>query len=276
MPALSCDPPRLEIEAPGAHMPEPPGPVAQRWLDHDGRLIATGGRAASNWWMHWPGLATFRFDDDGPVRAVPARAGLDATIRDSFIRGVTPVVLIARGYEGLHASATLHGRGLVGLLGTSGTGKSTTAFALASLGADHFSDDTIIYSIESGEAVACRLPFPVRVEASAASAVGQQPAMMQGRLPPSARFHRIYHLVRDPLVDPLSPVFEPVGPERRFELLLAHAHPFDMGDGGRRRRFMQSLMTLARDVDVWTCRFGPRLEALPSFAAALADHIEPT
>jgi hypothetical protein len=98
--------------------------------------------------------------------------------------------------------------------------------------------------------------------------------MMQGRLPPSARFHRIYHLVRDPLVDPLSPVFEPVGPERRFELLLAHAHPFEMGESERRRRFVQSLMTLARGVDVWTCRFGPRLDALPAFADALADHIE--
>jgi hypothetical protein len=271
MPALVCAPPRLEIEAPGAHLPAPPGPVAQRWLDHDGRLIATGGRTASGWWMHWPGLATLLFDDDGPVRALPARAGLDETIRDSFIRGVTPVVLIARGYEGLHASATLHPRGLVALLGTSGTGKSTTAFALASLGADHFADDTIIYAIDAGEAVAFRLPFPVRVDGAAAGIV--QPPEASAVEPP-APFHRIYHLVRDASIDPVSPVFEPVSAERRFELLLAHAHPFEMGDAGRRRRFIESLMALARDVDVWTCRFAPRLDALPSFAAALAGHIE--
>jgi hypothetical protein len=274
MPALACDPPRLEIEAPGAHSPAPPGPVAQRWFDHDGRLIATGGRTATRWWMHWPRLATFLFEDDGPVRALPARAGLDETIRDSFIRGVTPVVLIARGYEGLHASATLHTRGLVALLGRSGTGKSTTAFALASFGADHFADDTIIYAIDSDRAVACRLPFPVRVEARAASAIGQPAHPLPHSVEASARFHRIYHLVRDPQVDPLAPVFEAVGTERRFELLLAHAHPFEMGGAERRRRFIERLMTLARDVDVWTCRFGPRLDALPSFAAALADHIE--
>jgi hypothetical protein len=240
--------------------------------------------------MHWPGLATFLFDDAGPVRALPARAGLDETIRDSFIRGVTPVVLIARGCEGLHASATLHPRGLVALLGTSGTGKSTTAFALASRGADHFSDDTIIYAIDAGEAVACRLPFPVRVDGAAAgivqppaaSAVEPPAAGARGRaahvpsrrLPPSARFHRIYELVRDDSIDPSSPVFSPVETGRRFELLLAHAHPVEMGDAGRRRRFIESLMALARDVDVWTCRFAPRLDALPSFAAALADHIE--
>ena len=298
MPALVCEPPRLEIETPGAHSPDPPGAVAQRWLDHDGRLIATGGRTQSGWWMHWPGLATFLFDEDGPVRALPAHEGLDETIRDSFIRGVTPVVLIARGHEGLHASGTVHTRGLVGLLGTSGTGKSTTAFALASLGADHFSDDTIIYSTDGETAVAYRLPFPVRIEASAASVVEapaasvveppvasavEPPAagavrpparLVQHRQPPSAHFHRLYHLVRDPSVDPLAPTFEPVGAERRFELLLAHAHPFEMGGAERRRRFIQSLMTLARDVDVWTCRFGPRLDALPAFAAALADHIE--
>lgn len=274
MPVLSCVPPRLEIEAPGTYSPDPPGPAAQRWLDHDGRLIATGGRTASRWWMHWPGLATFQFQDEGPVRAVPARAGLDETIRDSFIRGVTPVVLIARGYEGLHASATLHRRGLVALLGTSGTGKSTTAFALAALGSDHFADDTLIYAIDDGRAVACRLPFPVRVDAPAASAVGQLAHPLTHSVQASARVHRIYHLVRDPLVDPRTPVFDPVGVERRFELLLAHAHPFEMGGAERRRRFIESLMTLARDVELWTCRFGPRLDALPSFAAALADHIE--
>lgn len=276
MPALVCEPPRLVIEAPGAHPADPPGPVAQRWLDHDGRLIATGGGSPSGWWMHWPGLATFQFDDEGPVRALPARSGLDETIRDSFIRGVTPVVLLARGYEGLHASATLHPRGLVVLLGTSGTGKSTTAFALASRGADHFSDDTIIYSTDRGSAIACRLPFPVRVTAPAASVV-QPPAgsvVEPTARAASARIHRIYHLVRDPLVDPLAPVFEPVEMERRFELLLAHAHPFEMGGAQRQRRFIQNVMMLARDVDVWTCRFGPRLDALPSFAAALAGHID--
>ena len=273
MPALACVPPGLEIEAHGAHSTDPPGAVAQRWLDHEGRLIATGGRTDSGWWMHWSGLATFLFDEDGPVRARPAHEGLDETIRDSFIRGVTPVVLMARGYEALHASATLHRRGLVALLGTSGTGKSTTAFALAYRGADHFADDTVIYSMEGG-AVACRLPFPVRIEAPAASAVGERAHPVQHRLPPSARFHRIYHLVRDPAVDPLAPVLDPVPVERRFELLLAHAHPFEMGGAERGRRFIQSLMTLAREVDVWTCRFGPRLDALPGFAAALADHIE--
>jgi hypothetical protein len=280
-PALVCEPPCLEIEAHGAHSVDPPGPVAQRWHDHDGRLIATGGRSPSGWWMHWPGLATFLFDDDGPVRALPARAGLDETIRDSFIRGVTPVVLLARGYEGLHASATLHGRGLVALLGTSGTGKSTTAFALASLDAEHFSDDTIIYSTQGGSAVAWRLPFPVRVTAPAASFVQppaasfvEPPARAAQAGPGTARIHRLYHLVRDPSVDPLAPAFEAVGTERRFELLLAHAHPFEMGGAERRRRFIESVMMLARDVDVWTCRFGPRLDALPAFAAALSDHVE--
>src|SRR5690606_19643714 len=103
------------------------------------------------------------------------------------------------------------------------------------------------------------------VEPPAASVVELRAREAQG-IPTSARIHRIYHLVRDPLVDPLAPTFDPVGVERRFELLLAHAHPFEMGGADRQRRFIESLMTLARDVDVWTCRFGPRLDALPSFA----------
>ena len=272
--ALVCVPPRLDIEAPGVHSPEPPGVVAQQWVDHAGRLIATGGRTGSTWWMHWPELATFLFDDEGPVRARPARAGLQPTIRDSFVRGVTPVVLLSRGYEGLHASGIRCDRGLVGLVGASGTGKSTTAFALASLGADHFADDTVIYSVDDGAPLARRLPFPVRVESAAAQAIGAAPGQAEHPSPDTAPFVRIYQLVRDTSLDATRPALEPVSRERRFELLLAHAHPFDMGGAQRRRRFIESVMTLARDVDVWTCRFNPRLDALPVFAAALRDHID--
>jgi len=84
-----CVPPRLDIEAPGTHASHPLGVVTQRWRDHDGRLIATGGHTGAVWWMHWPGLATFWFNDEGPVRAQPAHAGLENRIRDIFTRAAS-------------------------------------------------------------------------------------------------------------------------------------------------------------------------------------------
>lgn len=267
--------PRLEIGPAASGSDAPPGEVRQRWFDHDGRLIATGGRQAASWWMHWAGLATFWFGESGDVRAEPRRDGFDSDLHDIFTRGVTPVVLLARGFEGLHASAVESDRGAVAFVGTSGTGKSTTALAVASTGLIHTADDTVVYQVLNGAAVAVSLPFPVRVESSVRSALApstrHDAGNRQGR---RAAFARIYHMVRDGSVDPAEPTFVPVPPHARFELLLAHAHPFEMGTEGRNRAFMENLLTLARSIDVWECRFAPGLSALPSLAAAIRAHVD--
>ena len=246
----------------------------QRWLDNEGRLVATGGRLRGCWWMHWRGLATFWFKEDGPVRAEPARGAVEADLRDIFVRGVAPTVMLARGFEGLHASALLEPGGVVGLCATSGTGKSTLSLALASSGAGHFADDTLMYRIADGRPIGFRLPFPVRVDASALAALSNRPALesVPGVLPREAPIHRIYHLVRDNSLDPTRPAFIPVPLSRRFEVLLTHAHPFDLGDEDRRRAFIENLMTLARTVEVCECRFAPDLAALPALADSLRGH----
>ena len=172
-PAVLCIP-DLEIAPPGVNPGVwPPGAVMQRWLDHEGRLVATGGRLRGCWWMHWRGLATFWFNDDGAVRAEPAKGAVESQLHDIFVRGVVPVVMLARGFEGLHAGAILEPGGVIGLCANSGTGKSTIALALASSGAGHFADDTLIYRVTDGNPVASKLPFPVRVDASARAALAR-------------------------------------------------------------------------------------------------------
>ena len=252
----------------------PPGAVMQRWLDSEGRLVATGGRLRGSWWMHWRGLATFWFTENGPVRAEPARGASSVDLRDIFVRGVLPTVMLARGYEALHAGAIIEPSGVVGLCANSGTGKSTLSLALASSGAGHFADDTLLYQIVSGLPVAFRLPVPVRVDASARAVLTDSPAagVSQSPTPPEAPIRRIYHLVRDPELAASRPAFVSVPPASRFETLLTHAHPFDMGDEDRRRAFIESLMTLARNVEICECRFAPDLAALPALADSIRGH----
>jgi len=123
--------------------------------------------------------------------------------------------------------------------------------------------------------VAFSLPFPVRVDPAARRAVETpQQVSVTSLIQPceSAPFHRVYHLVRDADLDPARPAFNPVPASRRFELLLAHAHPFDMGGTDRRRDFMERLMILARSVEAWECRFAPDLAALPSLASSVRAH----
>ena len=98
--------PRLEIASAARHQALPVvEPVRQRWLDVNGTLVATGGATLDGWWMNWPYLATYIFGREGDVLAYPASGSNPENITDSFVRGVLPVVLLAREYEALHASA---------------------------------------------------------------------------------------------------------------------------------------------------------------------------
>ena len=263
--------PDLEMGPPGNDAA--PGTVRQRWFDNEGRLIASGGRASGRFWMHWGGLATFWFGAHGNVVAEPVHRGRDDEIRDAFARGVVPVVLLARGYEALHASAVLHPSGLIIFCGTSGTGKSTIALAVSARGLRHFADDTVVYRpAASGHPQAVALPATVRVDAQAQRASGAGEAVTQAARHTTAPVHRVYLLIRDNGVGPQSPDFGRVQAVQRFERLLAHSHPFEMGTSGRRRAFFQRLLAFAAKVDVWECRFAPDLAALPALAGRIEEH----
>ena len=267
--------PSLEIERSAAGSGARPGTVLQQWHDNDGRLIAVGGRSAGGWWMQWPGLATFWFGEAGDVRVETIAAADPLEIQDIFTRGVVPVVMLARGFEALHASAVQDDAGVIALCGTSGTGKSTIALALASGGLHHFADDTLVYRVADGSPLASRLPFPVRVElpARGASRRSVSLARLEGFV--SAPVRAIYHLRRDPSLDPRLPRFAEVPAARRFEVLLAHAHPCEMGGTGRRAAFLTNLLLLARTVDVHECAFAPSLTELSTLAAAIRSHARP-
>ena len=267
--------PRLEVDFREPMQSGDPGPVLQRWEDNDRRLIATGGGSPDDWWVHWHGLATFRFGKAGSVSARLVDPAFEPQVRDIFSRAIVPMALLARGFEALHASAVIAARGVVGLCGLSGTGKSTLAMALSiHAGLSHFADDALVYGVAGGEPIALRIPFPVRVEAAARVAADNG-----GTSPPSAghtdrrELWRIYQLVRDQSLDPSFPSFAPVPSENRFTLLLSHAHPFDLAGPHRRRQFVENVMALARQVDVWECRFAPGLAALPALARAVRDHM---
>jgi len=263
--------PGVEVRRTGTR-DAPPGAVLQQWYDGDGRLIATGGGDSGYWWMHWAGLATFWFGESGDVIAEPARSSPSSELEDIFRRGVIPVVLLARGCEALHASAAAHPGGVIAFCGTSGTGKSTLALALSAQGLNHFADDTVVYRWCGGRPMAVALPFPVRVNDPARRTAA--PRSASDGLPRStdAALIRIYHLVRDATLDPLCPRFVPVPEAMRFERLLAHSHPFELGTAERRRAFFENLMRLAREVELWECRFAPSLTALPAFSSKIREH----
>jgi hypothetical protein len=252
----------------------PPGEILQQWHDAEGRVVASGGRSAPGWWMHWPRLGTYYFAAEGPVRAVPVSDGLDEALSDSFARGVAPVVMLARGHEALHASAVSSARGVVAFCAASGTGKSTIALAVAAAGLTLWADDTVVYRVSAGEPLAIRLPCPVRVDDRARRAIGG--ASIESDTAAQRPLARVYHLARDTSVDPRRPAFAAVPALERFNRLLSHAHPFDLADEARRRCFLESLLVASARVETFECRFAPSLAALPALARAIRAHLEET
>jgi hypothetical protein len=248
--------------------------VRQRWLDAGGALVAAGGATGDGWWMHWPHLATYVFGAEGHVRAHAAPSSHPADIADSYTRGVLPVVLLAREHEALHASAVLHGGSVTAFCAASGTGKSSLALAVAARGDDHWADDTVILPPRDGGLDALSLPFPARVDEDARARLAGAGARVCAVAPETlAPLRRIYMLVRDAAVDPQSPIFTDVRGSNGFERLLAHAHPFDLSAGGRRRRMIHRLMQVAAAAKICELRFGPSLDCLPALAARVREHL---
>ena len=154
----------------------------------------------------------------------------------------------------------------------SGTGKSSLALAVAAVGGDHWADDTVMLKPECERMDSVCLPFPARVDDAARASLGGTTGRVRAASPGTqSSFRRVYLLVRDPAVHPLSPVFTNVAGAERFERLLAHAHPFDLSAPARRRRRIERLMHAAATATVCELRFGPSLAALPALAARVRD-----
>ena len=131
-----------------------------------GRRQPTGDcdrRRVQPWLVDGVGRSRYLvFDQEGDVFVRAARPGMEPTVRYVFEKAVLPIVMVARGYEAFHASAVRVPSGVIGFLGLSGTGKSTTAEALTRLGLDHYADDTLVYRLVGDRPLAVRLNFPAR------------------------------------------------------------------------------------------------------------------
>ena len=249
--------------------------VGQQWLDVDGRLVARGGVRQGRWLMDWPGLGTYRFGPFGDVEVFPVAGADPAPLQDSFVRGVIPVVLLARGHEAVHGSAVAVNGNVFAFVAQSGTGKSSLALGLAARLGSQWADDTVLLSRDPGPPQSLSLQFPPRVDGGARDAMGLQTREVP-RIPAGVTLplSRIYVVRRDPALAADQPVIADLTPAALFEGMLPHAHPFDLGGQDRRRRMLERLLAVAAGVRGCELRFAPSLGALPRLVETVAQHLE--
>jgi hypothetical protein len=112
-------------------------------------------RSERGWGFVFPGTATFCVDPSMRIVCEPAPGTAAHTVRHLLVDQVVPLLLAGElGETVLHASAvavqTKRGARAFLFVGDSGTGKSTTATALARLGATLLADDFAVVTFRDG------------------------------------------------------------------------------------------------------------------------------
>jgi hypothetical protein len=251
-------------------------PGVNVWSAADGQLCAFSGSRGGHHWLHWPGVASFRFSaDGGPVTAVPYPPPQPDVIRTTFYHSVLPLAMQALGREGLHASAVSNANGTVtGFCGKAHTGKSTLAYALSHRGFTAWADDALVWELRGDQPTAIRLPFEVRLRPPVLSFFGHE--SHSDVSPP--RPHTATHAPLSALcvltptrIDSGAPPvsIERITGARALTTLLDHAHCFNPYNAVRKRQMLDSYLALLRRVPVFAARFQPVRE----FRAALVDAI---
>jgi hypothetical protein len=252
---------------PAARVPEldkaTPGQV---WAMPDGETCALGYRLDGHYWMEWPDFATFRFHPAQTSVTAFVQAGISReAVDDVWRRGVLPLVLVTRGLEGLHASAVAGPRGIVALCATSGTGKSTLAYALRARGFQQWADDAVVFDPATASTPhAIPLPYSSRIDFNASQYVRVMPEATGGGVVASAALAGICVLSRLPADDDRDVTLSRLSGSEALLAVLPHAHVFDQADLDRTRRMVDAFLSLVDRVPVHAVQFRPGPEAWPA------------
>jgi hypothetical protein len=192
------------------------------------------------------------------------------TAEEAFRRTVLPLALQAVGYEVLHASAVLAPEGVVALCGISGTGKTTLAYTLTTLGYQAYADDALALEVVADDIAARLLPFRLMIRPLAASffALEEDGTEVESALPSTAPLAGVCLLERDPAAE--GAIVSRVSGGRAVTGVLRHAYSFTLDEPTRTRRMIDSYLLLVSRIPVVELRFRPDLGGLRRLAEEVA------
>jgi hypothetical protein len=250
--------------------------------DLEGAPSAYGARRAGELWVEVPEVATFHLADDAAtLTAVPDQSVDSEAVLDAYYGAALPLVVQAtRGLEVLHASAVrvpLRGD-VTAFCGISESGKSTIAYALASRGYGHWSDDAVAFRTEAGESVtAVGLPFTVKLREASAAHFGASPVVTEAIEDfawSSSPLGAVFVLEASNGDRPREAVVvERLSSSEALHALLPNAYRFRPQTDERRRQAMRSYLELVASVPVFLAGFPGGLHRLPEVLDELEQRI---
>jgi hypothetical protein len=247
------------------------------WRDGEGAVLAYAESVGDEYWMHLPGLASYRFSSRGDeIAATVTNGAEEELVLDAYRRKILPMALQVCGREVLHASAIRSPAGVAALCADSATGKSTIAFGLNSRGYPLWADDLVAFEISDQLGLAISLPFNLRLRPSAAAlfdpdsintlsaTVDENSAPGKETAPLSAIF-----VLRRGKSDDAAVAVRRLSLGEAFAAVLAHAWSFGLQDSGRKRRMIHNYLDLVAGTPVFDICFEPGLANLPNVLDAI-------
>ena len=254
-------------------------PDVNVWRSPEGFLCAFSHSMGERHWLYWPGVASFTFSASSEnVTAIPYSPLRYDIIQTTFHHSVLPLVLQALGREGLHASAVMTAKGVIGFCGKAHTGKSTLAYAMSKRGFPLWSDDTLVWEKDGDGFRAIGLPFQPKLRPSALSFFGHgSPADVQGvendgeRAAPLAAVCVLTRTTADSGEPPIA--VERLSGGRALTTLLDHAHCFNPYDAARKRQMMLHYLSFLERVPTFEVRFEPSLSGIFTLVDAIVASV---
>lgn len=247
--------------------------TTQRWPGPDGQIIGLSNDTSNPCWFHIEGIGTFFFNAIDPLITVyPYPITTLERLIDTARRVILPHLLQLQGWLVLHASAVLTPHGLLALSAPSGTGKSTCAYGLQSLGYRVWADDVLVLRADDFGWHGLPLPFRLRLRPGPMEYF--KPAQTTQLHAPVRQqaLYRIYLLTQQTDWEATEPVsIRKLPSSDAFPSLLAQAFCFSLHDPERKARMMQHFLHLSNQIDIYAVNFRSGLAYLPDVLDALRN-----
>jgi hypothetical protein len=253
-----------------------PGQLAEIWRDSQGQIAAYSEITDEYYWIHLPGIGSFRFSENEEAVTATAVTGVaEETILDVYHRKILPIALQVRGYEVLHASAVSSRAGVVALCGVSETGKSTIAFGLSRRGYEIWADDAVTFEINGHGPLALSLPFNSRLRPAASDFFSHDQGSLVGRMDSAdvekAALLGVCVLRRDHQTPVTSARLPPS--TKGLAALLDHACWFIPQTSDRKRQMIEHYLNIVAEIPVYDICFPSGMENLSRVLDVIEDVI---
>ena len=281
--ALGSAFPRLIVAdrvQPMLELPDQLAPGVEICFDARGGLLAYCRAEDGALRVDLPELASFCYARGAShVRAILHRPLSHEFILDTYHHCVLPLILPALGTEVLHASAVIGAAGVSAFCGTSETGKSTIAVALARRGYTMWADDAVAVETAAPAPTAIPLPFTVRLRADSAQFLGAagapKPSTTADPVDPQPTPLAVLCMLRRTPEAIASVAVERLEAASACQAALAHAYCFSVKDLAQKRRTIWNYLTMTGRVPAYEIRFRPGREHLPAVLDAIEAIVGP-